>query len=258
MGLWPSIQDPRRHTLKSDDMASKWDILIQAPTREDFDRLAYQLIPKKMITARPSIECHKDLRYGKPMINDIIPYTDRNRRPYRSVPIIERYFERFVNVRPDDRQRCPSLCLVGYSGSGKTDYIRRMGPHAYFNGEVQAKRMNPEALFMLFDDVKSRKYEGYRGWKLYWGCQKWLGTRDLNFRGNVEWGRPCIFTVNRDMDPRLDIEYDTDFLSRNCIIVDIEEQLYQNMEGTLPNVYMPKVEVPVVAACNIDLDFLKA
>ena len=248
--------DPRLNIVKSDDSTSKWDTLARAPTRSDFDELAVQLIPREWIINRPSIELHKNIVYGQPRINDIVPYLDVNTRSYRDVPIIMRYFDRFVNNRPDDRQRCPSLCLVGRSGLGKTDYVRRLGDHVYFDGEISCKRMNSDARFMVFDDVPSVRFGNAGHWKQYYGCQKTLGLRDLHFKGQMIWGRPCIFLCNEDEDPRLDGTLDTDYLLRNCIFVDLKESLYQNADGTLADVYVPEANVPAAPACGIELDFL--
>ena len=194
--------------------------------------------------------------YDQARINNIVPYVDVNTRSYRDVPIIMRYFNRFVNNRPDDRQRCPSLCLVGWSGLGKTDYVRRFGDHVYFDGEISCKRMNTNARFMGFDDVPSARFGNAGQWKQYYGCQKTLGLRDLHFTGQMVWGRPCICLCNEDEDPRLDGCLDTDYLVPNCIFVDLKESMYQNSGGTLDEVYMPEATVPVAPACGIELDFL--
>ena len=225
MGLWPTIPDPRLSIVKSDDASSKWDTLVVAPSRSEFDKLAIQLIPRELIVNRPSIEAHKNIVYGQARINDIIPYVDVNTRSYRDVPIIICYLDRFVNNRPDDRQRCPSLCLVGGSGLGKTDYVRRLGDHVYFDGEISCKRMNSDARFMVFDDMPSVRFGNAGHWRQYYGCQKTLGLRDLHFKGQMIWGRPCIFLCNEDEDPRLDGTLDTDYLLRNCIFVDLKESM---------------------------------
>ena len=129
----PTIGDPRLDLLKSDDSTSIWDTRVKAPTRSDFDELAIQLIPRELIVNCPSIEAHKNIVYGQTGIKDIISYMDVTTRSYRDVAIIIRYFNRFFNNRPHDRQRCPSLCLVGRSGVGKTDFVRRLGDHVYFS-----------------------------------------------------------------------------------------------------------------------------
>ena len=194
--------------------------------------------------------------YGQARINDIVPYEDVNTCSYRDIRIINRYFARFVYKRPDDRQRCPSLYLNGRSGMGKTDFVRRLGDHVYFDGEISCKRMNSNAWFMVFDDVPFDRYEGAGCWKQYYRCQKTLGLRDLHCRGQLTWGRLCIFLCNADEDPRLVGRYDLSYLAHNCIFVDIDESMYKNRDGTLDEVYTPSSSVPPVPACGIDLDFL--
>ena len=55
-------------------------------------------------------------------------------------------------------------------------------------------------------------------WKQYYGCQKTLWLRDLHFKGQSIWGRPCIFHCNEDEDTRRDGTLDTDCLLCNCIL----------------------------------------
>jgi len=102
-GLWPIIGHHRLDIMKSDDVSSKCDTLIHAPTRLDFHRLATQLIPQELIVNLPSIEAYKNLVHGQARMNDIVPYVHVNTRSYRDIPIINRYFDRFVYDRPDDR-----------------------------------------------------------------------------------------------------------------------------------------------------------
>ena len=172
MGLWPTVPDPRLSIIKSDGASTKWDTLVVAPFRSEFDKLAIQLIPREFIVNRPSIEGHKNIVYGQAHINDIIPYVDVNTRSYRDVPIIVRYFDRFVNNRPDDGQPCHSVFLVDLSGLGKTDYGRRLGDHVYFDGEISCKRMNSDGRFKVFDDVPSGTFGNAGHWKQYYGWQK--------------------------------------------------------------------------------------
>ena len=256
MGLWPTIPDPRLSIVKSDGASSKWDTLVVAPSRSEFDKLANQLIPRELIVDCPFIEVEKNIVYGQARINDIIPYMDVNTRSYSDVPIIMRYFDRFVNNRPYDRQRCPSLCLLGRSDLGKTNYVRRLGDYVYFDSEISCKRMNSDARFMVLDDMPSVRLGNVGHWKQYYGCHQSLGLRDLQFKGQMIWGCPCIILCNEDENPRLDGTLDTDYLLRNCIFVDLKESLCQNADGTLADVYVPEANVPAAPACGIELDFL--
>ena len=116
--------------------------------------------------------------------------------------------------------------------------------------------MNPDARFMVFDDVPSVRFGNAGHWKQYYGCQKTLGLRDLHFKGPMVWGRPSIFLCNEDNDPRQDGTLDTDYLLRNFIFVDLKESMYQNGDGTLDEVYLPEATALVALACGIELDFL--
>ena len=191
--------------------------------------------------------------YGQARINDILLYVDVNTRSYRDVLIIMHYFDCFVNHRPDDRQHCPSLCLVGRSGLGKNDYIKQLGDHVYFDGKISYKRMNTDTRLMVFDDMPSVRYGNAGLWKHYYGCQKTFGLYDLHFKTQMFWGCPCIFLCNEDEDPRLDCTLDTDYLLRNCIFVDLKESLYQNRDSILDEVYVSEVNVPAAPACGTSL-----
>jgi len=186
-GLWPTIGDPRFDIVKSDNASSKWDTLINAPTRSDFDRLATRLIPRELIVNRPLIHAHKNLVYGQARMNDIVPYEDNNTHSYHDICIVNRYFDRFVIKRPDDGQHCPSLCLISRSGLGMTDYVRRLGDHVHFDVEISCKRINSSTRFMVFDDVPFDRYEGAGCWKQYYGCLKTLRLCDLHYRGQLTW-----------------------------------------------------------------------
>ena len=72
--------------------------------------------------------------------------------------IIICYFDGFVNNRPNGRQSCPSLCLIGQSGLGQTDNVRRSSDYVYCDGEISCKRMNTNARSMVFDDVPSARF----------------------------------------------------------------------------------------------------
>ena len=50
---WPTTRDPRLDLIESDHSTSKWDTLVNAPTRLDFHELAIQVIPRELIVNRP-------------------------------------------------------------------------------------------------------------------------------------------------------------------------------------------------------------
>ena len=81
--------------------------------------------------------------------------------------------------------------------------------------------MSSDARFMVFDDALSVRFGNADHWKQYYGCQKTLGLRDLHFKGQMVWGRPCIFLCNENEHPRLDGTLDTDYFLPNCIFVDL-------------------------------------
>ena len=162
--------DPRLDIVMSNNATAKWDTLARAPMWLDLDDFAMPLIPRELIVNRPSIEMHKNILYDKSRINDIIPYLDVNMRCYQEVPIIMHYSDSFIKKRPDDRERGPSCSLVGRSGLGKTDYVRWLGDHVYFDGEISCKHINSSAKFMGFDDVPTVRLGNAGHAKQYYIC----------------------------------------------------------------------------------------
>lgn len=221
-----------------------------------------ELAPREMILNRGSIELHKDLTYGKSKKNDIIPYTDTNER-YRVLSVVDKFFTRFVTERPDDRARCPSLCIVGKSGLGKTDYVRRFGEHTYHDGRVLSYLFNSEARYNVFDDIPWAQFNAFGGWKGWIGGQKTVAYTGKWLDASILWGRPSVFLVNNEMDPYAHCGNNgalvEDFLDVNMIVVylhDDQPLFFRN--GDESNVVdAERIRMTATGnASNLDLNFL--
>jgi len=121
---------------------------------------------------------------------------------------------------------------------------------------MQSHELHRRFHVMVFDDVPFDRYEGAGCWKQYYSCQEALRLRDLQYRGQLTWGRTCIFLCDADEDPTLVGRYDLSYFAHNCIFVDIDEPIYLNRDGALHEVYISSASGPPVPACEIDLAFL--
>lgn len=135
-------------------------------------------------------------------------------------------------IRPGDARidRPKSLILIGESRMGKTDWARSLGSHLWFPGMFSAATVlesGPAVKYAIFDDMRGG-IQFFPAWKEWLGGQREISVRKLhNDAVTWHWGRPCIWTCNRD--PRLDMQReksgffqdDVDWLEANCIFIDI-------------------------------------
>lgn len=135
-------------------------------------------------------------------------------------------------IRPGDPllDRPKSLILIGDSRMGKTDWARSLGCHIFFPGMFSAATVlesGPAVKYAVFDDMRGG-IQFFPAWKEWLGGQREISVRKLhNDAVTWHWGRPCIWTCNRD--PRLDMqreksgffEDDVTWLEANCIFIDI-------------------------------------
>jgi len=93
-----------------------------------------------------------------------------------------------------------SLCVVGASRFGKTQWARSLGLAMYFCGLFNLGDWDDEALFAIFDDIDIRFFPH---WRQFLGAQERIVITDKYHRKETkDWGKPCIWLCNRDLDPR--------------------------------------------------------
>lgn len=123
--------------------------------------------------------------------------------------------ERFGLDRP------MSICVVGPSRLGKTEWARSLGRHAYLNSIFAPGVVTSDAEYLVIDDC------GWKDWrqtmKPWIGAQKEITVRPLYHAAvTVSWGKPCIILANDIPDK---VREDA-WWTRNVITVDLDTRLF--------------------------------
>jgi hypothetical protein len=107
--------------------------------------------------------------------------------------------------KPD---RPKSLLLVGGSRLGKTEWVRSLGKHVYWNSTHNLSKWDDDSDYIVLDDFKWnwRKNENMTtridGWKGIIGCQKEFEMTDkYQHKRTIKGPKPCIILSNQDQDP---------------------------------------------------------
>lgn len=117
-----------------------------------------------------------------------------------------------------------SLCVIGPSRLGKTEWARSLGPHWYFNTLFTPDNMTGLAEYAVMDDIDCKFFPNYKGW---FGAQKEFSvTGRYRATKTIGWGNPIIWCCNED--PRWDAKsgWDNDWLEANCDFVVIDKPLF--------------------------------
>lgn len=102
------------------------------------------------------------------------------------------YSESFCAPRPE---RPKSLVLVGPTRCGKTELVRSLGHHMYFNGHVNFRNdWDDSAGYIIFDDFE---FDFLPNKKCFFGAQKsFVITDKYSAKRSVNWGKPSIYLTN--------------------------------------------------------------
>lgn len=98
--------------------------------------------------------------------------------------------------------RRKSLCVVGATGLGKTQWARSLGEHLFFMGFAatgdEIDRME-DVEYAIFDDISGGFEKGFHHMKPWFGCNAEIRVKAL-YREPVlrKWGKPCIWLCNHD------------------------------------------------------------
>jgi hypothetical protein len=113
--------------------------------------------------------------------------------------------------------------LVGPTRLGKTQFSRSLGPHVYWNGLTNLETFNPNANYIIFDDID---FEYMPNRKQWWGAQKeFVATDKYRRKQTIQWGKPLIFLCNEEDDPRHSPKWSLWF-DNNTVVVEIKNKLY--------------------------------
>lgn len=118
--------------------------------------------------------------------------------------------------------------MGGPSRTGKTAWARSLGEHVYWNGLVNTEIWNTNAKYIVVDDF-DWNYFPFK--KQLIGCQLEFTITDKyrKKRRISEWGKPCIFIYNPDMDPfeKMSIS-EKEWMGLNSIRIDINNPLFNH------------------------------
>lgn len=177
---------------------------------------------------RDYIFCHDSLcRYADRVFSEEIPYnSDFEFDPSKLPATLLQWKEANLDASP---RRPKSLLLVGPSRTGKTEWARSLGKHIYCNTYLNAREIADKAeksLYIVVDDIP---YKSFFALKALIGCQLEFTLTDKYMKKMVirNWGKPTIWVVNPDMDPRKDMEDNILCWFRlNCICLEIHSDLF--------------------------------
>jgi len=139
-----------------------------------------------------------------------------------------------LNPKSESVERPKSLCLVGPSRTGKTSWARSIEPaaHIYICNQWNIDCWDDAAKLVVIDDVSVN----YFPWKPILGCQLvFNATGKYRSARKCVGGKPCIYLVNPDMDPRRTLsgsEYD--WLLVNVTFIEINAPLWGELPRPTP------------------------
>lgn len=123
--------------------------------------------------------------------------------------------------------RGKSLFLGGPTRTGKTAWARSLeGEHVYWNGLINADTWNEKAKYIVIDDFD---WTYFPCKKQLIGCQHEFTLTDKyrKKRRISNWGKPCIFIFNPDMDPYQKMSAsELEWIRGNSIRIDIVKPLF--------------------------------
>lgn len=118
--------------------------------------------------------------------------------------------------------------LVGPSKTGKTQWARSLGRHIFFREQYNLDLYDPEASYVIFDDLPMERVHGLKCWLGSMGA--FSDTDKYRPKTNLEWGpkKCCIILCNPGIDWRFsDIwKKEQEWYTCNVEVVEINSNLY--------------------------------
>ncbi|KAK4214723.1 hypothetical protein QBC37DRAFT_420615 [Rhypophila decipiens] len=136
-----------------------------------------------------------------------------------------------TELRSTRHGRKRSLVLYGASGLGKTIWARSLGKHAYFTTPFRVGDLNTKSVqYAVFDRIKGGFYKGIPNWRFWFGCKDEIAVSDpWKPKRVIEWGKVCILVC--EDDPRVGMkQVDVDYLSVNCVFVEVEDYVAHGVD----------------------------
>lgn len=221
-----NIDDIDEHPSGHKGGSDVWSIITNADTEEEFWRLAGDLAPRQLACNFNSLHSFAKWKY-KPVEEPYeSPYTE-DQYDLSAYPEIAAW--RDTHLRNNDPHvRGKSLVLWGGTRTGKTEWARCLGRHAYFCGMWSLDEPTHDVQYAIFDDLVTRwsQFDFLKPWigqqKQMWVTDKYRGKR------KIEWGKPVIILTQ--YDPRDHLDVDQEWLAGNAVIVHVNSSLIRQTD----------------------------
>lgn len=204
------------HNIKFKPPKKSWgEILEECGDAESFTRAVQTHYPRDAVLHLDKLEYFCERRF-KPKLPPYVPRHVEFILPQSLTDWVETHL-RGGNDRPK------SLYLVGPSRFGKTEWARSLGDHTYWNGMVNLDDWNFDGKYLVLDDIE---WKFLPAKKSLLGAQRQITLTD-KYRKKVtlEWGKPCIYLCNEDMDV-FNTCAEKKWLWDNCCYVILHNKLY--------------------------------
>ncbi|QCQ85188.1 replication-associated protein [Finch associated genomovirus 9] len=200
---------------------SIWAEIVGAQSASEFWRLARELAPFEFVNNHSRLQHYVDTHYD-------IPGAYVSEHANFVVPdVMNQWFQENVvsSSAAPEPGRPRSLCLIGESGLGKTEWARSLGSHFYMNllfNLDEYLAVKDTALYGVLDDIDIEYFPNYKGW--FGGQKEFTGTDKFRKKVRIMWRRPIIWCSNDD--PRQAKNVDVSWMNTNCVFVSLYERLY--------------------------------
>ncbi|KAF8872205.1 hypothetical protein CPB84DRAFT_1829873 [Gymnopilus junonius] len=188
----------------------KWAYIADSKDDEEFNARLRVHAPYEMINNHTTLKAYsKDKFAAKSQ-----PYKSKwKKEDFPNVPrVLKDWVNKYVEGEPGDRPK--TLCLWGPTHTGKTQWARSLGHHAYMNLTFNSDKLKDET---------GNKY------KAFFGAQEEIEVTDkYRPKSTLHWGKPLIWLSNED--PELDPNFDQQWLKGNCIFYYLDYKLYESSE----------------------------
>lgn len=197
-----------------------WKEAYEAETEEEFRSIIASVSPRKAILYSQQIDRYAAKRF-KTAIPDYIPrYTQFNNC---TTGMHEWVAEHWAQPRPLGRPT--SLCLVGDTQLGKTEWARHLGRHMYWNGMFDLSLWDDDARYAVFDDFRWDAFKfSYKQWI---GAQQTFTLTDkYRKKRTVQWGNPIILLLNTEEYLVYSESWDKSWIKGNLKVIYLFDPLY--------------------------------
>ena len=134
-----------------------------------------------------------------------------------------------MNIDEPGNGRKKALVLIGDPGFGKTKWAQSFGVPIEMSTRWNLSQYREDATHVVVNDVDALKFGsgGDSYWREVFGCQEEFSVTD-RYRPTVslEWDFPCVWTCNKDLDPRQYVDV-ADYLQKvGAVVVELTEPLF--------------------------------